>query len=334
MIDARVLDILVCQMHRLSLELAGDALYCERGRSYPIVDGIPVLLPWGNETMHPAFAEPKAIISDRWNGMVCSVDSEDEPRSGARLEVENYVQKAIIETCGNLYKPLRGHLARYPIPEFPMPAGTGEALLDIGCNWGRWTISSARNGYRPIGIDPSLRSLCVARRIGEQLGINVTYIAADARHLPFKSESVDRVFSYSVIQHFSELDAHKTCVEVNRVLKRSGLAKIQMATAFGSRNLYQQARRRFKMARGFEVRYRRLTEIAKMFQRSIGTPRFEADGFFCLNPQIIDLDILPCCMRLIVKASFAVRSASHKLPFLLYCADSVYVTATKNEGRA
>lgn len=54
MIDARVLDILVCPMHRLSLEMAGDALYCERGHSYPIVDGIPVLLPWGNETMHPA----------------------------------------------------------------------------------------------------------------------------------------------------------------------------------------------------------------------------------------------------------------------------------------
>jgi ubiquinone/menaquinone biosynthesis C-methylase UbiE len=41
----------------------------------------------------------------------------------------------------------------------------------------------------------------------------------DARFLPFRAGSVDVVFSYSVVQHFSKDDASREIKEVGRVLQ-------------------------------------------------------------------------------------------------------------------
>ena len=86
-------------------------------------------------------------------------------------------------------------------------AANGELLLDIGCNWGRWTIAAAQRGYRPIGIDPSFEAIVAARRIARQLGVDdARYVVADARKLPFADGTFDVVFSYGVLQHFSKSD--------------------------------------------------------------------------------------------------------------------------------
>ena len=47
-----------------------------------------------------------------------------------------HVQQAVAATCGMMYKPLTGKLTGYPIPQIRLPAGHGQTLLDIGCNWG------------------------------------------------------------------------------------------------------------------------------------------------------------------------------------------------------
>ena len=68
-------------------------------------------------------------------------------------EIDGWVERSIVKTHGNLY---RGRpLNRYPIPAFPLGPGEGGSLLDIGCNWGRWTIAAAQAGYRVTGVDPS-----------------------------------------------------------------------------------------------------------------------------------------------------------------------------------
>jgi SAM-dependent methyltransferase len=117
-------------------------------------------------------------------------------------EIDPFVQNIIAATNGMLYISLIGKLTDYPIPYLRLPSGEGKRFLEIGCNWGRWCIAAARLGYRPVGIDPSLKGIRAARQVAQQLGIEAHYVVADGRYLPFANGTFDQVFSYSVLQHF------------------------------------------------------------------------------------------------------------------------------------
>ncbi|MFH1478363.1 MAG: Trm112 family protein [Candidatus Omnitrophota bacterium] len=45
MIDKKLLDILACPACKTGVELKEDKIYCSKcGRSYPVRDGIPIML--------------------------------------------------------------------------------------------------------------------------------------------------------------------------------------------------------------------------------------------------------------------------------------------------
>jgi uncharacterized protein YbaR (Trm112 family) len=50
-IDPKVVELLRCPATGLPLRVEGDRLVSDRGTSYPIRDGIPVLLP---DSAHPS----------------------------------------------------------------------------------------------------------------------------------------------------------------------------------------------------------------------------------------------------------------------------------------
>src|SRR6185436_11504330 len=158
-------------------------------------------------------------------------------------KIDEFVQGEIPYTSGNLYFSVQHKLTRYPIPETRLRKGNGERLLDIGCNWGRWSIAAAQKGYKPIGIDPSLDAVLAARRVSKQLGVETDFVVGDARYLPFLADSFDTVFSYGVFQHFSKENVRTSLDEIGRVLKRDGNTLIQMPNKYGIRQ-YQQYRRR------------------------------------------------------------------------------------------
>jgi SAM-dependent methyltransferase len=237
--------------------------------------------------------------------------------------VDPYVQQAVVKTCGNLYRGITLH--RYPIPELPLPDGNGARLLDVGCNWGRWSIAATRKGYDVTGIDPRADAVEAARRVARALGADSHYVVADARRLPFEDASFDVVFSYSVLQHLSKDDARSALHEAARVLGGGGTALVQLPNAFGPRNVLQQALRGFRSARGFEVRYWTPGELARTFEEIVGPAELEIDGFFSLNAQITDVDLLPARSRLVVRLSQRLR----RFPWLLPLADSLYVRALK-----
>jgi SAM-dependent methyltransferase len=207
-------------------------------------------------------------------------------------------------------------------------------LLDVGCNWGRWSIAAARAGYRVVGIDPSLGAIAAARRVSEQMGLSASFCVGDARALPFAAESFDAAFSYSVLQHFAERDAAQALDEVGRVLREGGLATVQMANALGARSLYHQARRGFRQPRDFEVRYWTPPALKRAFESRIGPTQLSVDCYFGLGLQPGDAALLSLRARSVIAASEAMRRVAARVPSLGALADSVYLTATRSGPRA
>jgi SAM-dependent methyltransferase len=240
------------------------------------------------------------------------------------------VQQEIVKTNGILYRGTEGGLARYPIPNFPLPAGRGRKLLDIGCNWGRWCVAASRNGFEAIGIDPSLTAVQAAYRASRQLATTPEFVVGDGRNLPFADGSFDVVYSYSVLQHFSKEDARASIAEAARVVRPGGTVMIQMANLLGVRQLYNQARDTVRGEKNlFRVRRWLPTELVATFGELVGPTELTADGYFSLNAQASDLDLLAPFPRTVVRVSEALKSLSRKVHGVAFVADSVFLEARR-----
>ncbi len=348
--DRWLQDHLVCPRDHAPLELDGNVLSCAQGHRYPVVDGIPVLLLAEAEptlwvatasleraTAHiarpdPADSDPHGIPFADTLGI--DADEREALRRLPRQPVDPVVQMSVGKTCGRLYDPLIGRLQRYPIPELRLPPADGELLLDVGCNWGRWSIAAARLGYDVVGIDPSLGAVMTARRIFDQLGLRGRFVVADGRFLPFAPETFDAGFCYGVLQHIDKEKAVTSLAELGRVLKDGGTALVQMPHLYGIRSLYNFARRGFRAPQKFDdIRYWRLGEMRRAFARTIGAARLSVDAYFGLGIQASDVDLLPWKFRAVVHASTALRRLSRLLPWMRSFADSIYVTAVRESAR-
>jgi SAM-dependent methyltransferase len=311
---------LVCPHERTALELRGDGeLVCGEGHRYRLVGASPVVL------VEDAGTEGGA----RWPS---PLDAEAPAGASAEDErIDPVVQDVIAATCGRMYRQLVHRLLAYPIPDLRLPPGEAKLFLEVGCNWGRWCVAAARRGYRVVGVDRSLAGVQAADRVARQLGVEARYAVADARRLPFPDGSFDVVFSYSVFQHFAKQDALTSFDEIGRVLRPGGVAKIQMANIFGVHSLWNQLREhRFREPRRpFDIRYWSPRELRGELSRRVGPTELQADGFFTLNAQVSDLELLPRRYRLVVRTSEALRRASGRVPLLRYSADSIYTISRR-----
>ncbi len=325
---------LVCPRDKQKLKTEGNNLICSENHIYPIVDDIPVMLVKEEEQIHNYITETLETVGEIQSSKLpedVELSANDEKNSVGDNEVDEYVQLEIPLTCGNLYMGLQRKLTRYPIPELRLPQGSGGRLLDVGCNWGRWTIAAAQNGYQPIGIDPSLRGVFAARRISRQLGVATDFVVGDARYLPFADGCFDVGFSYSVLQHFSKPNAKISLDEIARTVKKDGKILVQMPNKFGLRCFYQNARRNFSEGENFDVRYWSPSELMKTFNEKFGATKMSADCYFGLNIQNNDIDLFPARYKAVVRSSEFLRRASVKIPWLVNVADSVYLESTNQQ---
>ena len=102
-----------------------------------------------------------------------------------------------------------------------------------------------------------------------------------------------------------------------------------MPTTFGVRCLYHQARRGFREPAGFDVRYWTLPSLRRLFGSRIGPTTFAVDCFFGIGLQYTDRRLLPFPLNAVVSASALLTSLSRRIRFLVWTADSVYVSARK-----
>ena len=339
-IDDRLLHLLVCPRDHSDLSVQDGCLCCAQGHTYPIVNGIPVfLLAEKPQTMQIAIQSLKA--AETGSGAPLFLDtlgiSAGEKHGierdwAAGSTTDPAISYLVGATSGFAYKNLIGRLGRYPIPKIPVCDGRGRLLLDVGSNWGRWTVSAAQKGWRAIGIDPSLGALAAAQRAFSPMGLDISFVCGDARFLPFRDGSVECVFSYSVVQHFSEQDAEVAIGEFGRVLSGGGKAKIQLAHKGGLRAIYWRYRRDYMEGGPFRVRYWSLQSMRQVFAAKIGASNLTAETFGGLGLLAEDRDQVSTLGKLLITISTILKRATGLLPFLIRFADSVYVVAVKRRA--
>lgn len=350
-LDPWYLQNLVCPIDRSPCDYDGKQLISKGGRRYPVVDGLAVMLV-GDDQQTIGIA--RASI-ERASGSPDKIDqrgpqfyletlgiSELEKLELLRLfqgnqcKIDPVAMMLMGATSGHAYKKLTGnpYLQEYPFPEIALPPSSGETLLDLGCSWGRWSVAAAQKGYSVVGIDPSLGAVMAARRIAGQVGLNIKYVVADARFLPFGDRSFKKVYSYSVLQHLSKDNARKSLAEISRVLDEGGVAKIQMANAWGVRSFQHQLARCFREANNFEVRYWSISELKDAFERIIGKTSVVPDCYFGLGWQWSDFRFMSTNGKVILFASEVLKRLSNIIGPLRLFADSVFCTAAKSKTGA
>lgn len=283
--------ILSCPLDGRNLDGTGGHLVCAMGHRWPVIGGIPVLLPPEARPTHPAILDTLAIARDP--GM--AVQERDDVLS--RAELLQYVERHIAGTHGHLYRRLRGPLHRFPIPEASLRTvcqgeGRSQVFIDVGSHWGRWALATARLGFQAVALDPSLRATMIGRRIAQDLSLDAAFVVGDARSLPFQPGTANVVFSYSVLQHLAKSDVETVLVEARRVCRQGGRVLVQMPNRFGVRQVLNAIRQRVSRdTNPFRVRYWSPTELVRTFGRAVGPTSLSVDGFFSLNPRAEDVDL-------------------------------------------
>lgn len=79
-----------------------------------------------------------------------------------------------------------------------VPELTGKRILDVGCGLGMMMEYFASRGNDVVGID------IVPQAVRANMSRGLHVVEADARAIPFKTDSFDMVYSLGVIEHFEE----------------------------------------------------------------------------------------------------------------------------------
>jgi ubiquinone/menaquinone biosynthesis C-methylase UbiE/uncharacterized protein YbaR (Trm112 family) len=213
MLENDFFSMLCCPICKGELEQQPDLpeMSCPRcNHHYPIVDGIPVLLP-------------------------CNVKERMPELFGRYWDSENRAQMYDTEVVGtntfgryNHESEIRGLLSCLDL-------GGASLLLDAGCGNGRF-LATLPIHITSVGVDASLNLL----RIAKTKGHGHYHVCCELEHLPFRDEVFDRVISCRVLQH---LRAQNDAVgELCRVLEPGGEIAIEVYNKWNLKTIYKNIR--------------------------------------------------------------------------------------------
>ncbi len=144
--------------------------------------------------------------------------SDQLPRLGGMPEPEKY--QRLVERQPDIWwsdeGPFAGlhqlNVARVDYFRRVFGAFGGKRVLDVGCGGGILAESLAAEGAVVSGVDPSEKSLAVAREHAKRSGLSVDYRLATAENLASCNftEPFDLVFAVDVLEHVDDLDRSLT----------------------------------------------------------------------------------------------------------------------------
>jgi len=104
----------------------------------------------------------------------------------------------------------------------------GMKVLDIGCGRGEILRHCTRLGAEAYGIDYSSVAVHMASELAEQDG-EARVNLADAKVLPFRSTTFDRVLMLDLVEHLHPWELQRALSEARRVLRAQGRLVVHTA---------------------------------------------------------------------------------------------------------
>jgi 2-polyprenyl-6-hydroxyphenyl methylase/3-demethylubiquinone-9 3-methyltransferase len=113
-----------------------------------------------------------------------------------------------------------GYMRRILVDELSYDP-VGLRVLDVGCGGGLLAEEFAQLGCVVTGVDPSTKSLEVARAHARETGLGIDYREATGESLPFADGEFGVVYCCDVLEHVN--DVGQTVTEIARVLEPGGV---------------------------------------------------------------------------------------------------------------
>lgn len=237
-----LLELIVCPLCAGSLALESfDAqssdetlaglLGCRCGASYPIIGGIPRLLPPELQSMlwemHPEFYRqygerlPAGIMPLEQSRDVTVIEEDDKALSKQRETARSfgYEWQAFSEILPDYESNFRWYFERFSPEDF-----RGKRILDAGCGTGRHTYYASQTAREVIAMDLSQAIEVAARNNREHR--NTHFVQADIYRPPFRPDSFDFIYSLGVLHHLP--DPEKGFRSLLRLLRRGGFMNIYL----------------------------------------------------------------------------------------------------------
>lgn len=191
-----------------SESIESGLVLCECGLKYPIIEGIPRLLPPALSSMlwemHPEFFRthrdllPKELLPEEEQESKSA--KEDRALQAQRDTARSfgYEWQAFSEMLPDYESNFRWYFERFPADAFK-----DQLILDAGCGTGRHTFHMARSGARAVVAMDFSQAIEVAARNNRD-NPNTHFVQADIYHPPFPPGTFDFVYSLGVLHHLPD----------------------------------------------------------------------------------------------------------------------------------
>jgi ubiquinone/menaquinone biosynthesis C-methylase UbiE len=197
--------MLQCPTCRKPLRATDSSLECDARHLFPIVDGVPILLPTQEDRTAEVQHESQRRIYDRFYSRDASYRLELWQEAYVRRLDQNLGWGDQAESC----------------------------FLDVGAGGDGYTvIEAARKGGVAAGCDISIVAMRNARRFAEAEGVagRTLFVACTAESLPFRDAMFDSAAAVHVLEHLP--DDQRATAEVARVLRPGGRVFIGVPNSF------------------------------------------------------------------------------------------------------
>jgi 2-polyprenyl-6-hydroxyphenyl methylase / 3-demethylubiquinone-9 3-methyltransferase len=138
-----------------------------------------------------------------------------------RLSHTWWDEKGFLNVLRSALNPPRfGYMREVMVEKMRLdPAGL--RVLDVGSGGGLLAEEFAALGCQVTGVDPSQRSLEIARAHAREAGLEIEYVSGRGEELPFEDGSFDAVYCCDVLEHVD--DVPRTLRESARVVRPGGV---------------------------------------------------------------------------------------------------------------